>query len=162
MPETNLRGIHRAAEQEATTLETMSTPFLINVITPLSIIFCLLCGLTTIVVFLYWKKRCEKGSDVSNVLLLVVSSSYLTSSVMSTLVLVSIFTQANNGTIFPCFVFNIERFCDKIQLISTLLLSVIITWRNVWPDHYATIRQCALKRISGLVSLVLFTYQTRR
>ena len=143
-------------------LGTISIPFLINVLTPLSIIFCLLCGLTTTVVFLYWKRRCEKGSDVSNFLLLVVSSSHLTSSVMSTLIFVSIFMQANNGTIFPCFVFNINRFCDKVQMISTLLLSVIITWRNVWPDHYATIRQCALKRISGLVSLVLFTYQTRR
>ena len=116
----------RAAVREATLFKKMSTPFLINVITPLSFIFSLLCGLTTIVVFLYWKRRCEKGSDVSNLLLLVVSSSHLTTSVMSTLVLVSIFTQTNNGTIFPCFVLNIEMFCYKVQLISTLLLSVII------------------------------------
>ena len=139
--------------------ETMSIPFLTNVITPLSIIFCLLCGLTTIVIFLYWQERCEKGSDISNVLLLVVSSCHLTSSVMSTLIFVSIFTQATEGTIFPCFVFVIAQFCDKVQLISTLLLSVIITWRNLWPDQYASIRQCALKRISGLVSVVLFIYQ---
>ena len=139
--------------------ETMSIPFLTNVITPLSIIFCLLCGLTTIVIFLYWQERCEKGSDISNVLLLVVSSCHLTSSVMSTLIFVSIFTQATEGTIFPCFVFIIAQFCDKVQLISTLLLSVIITWRNLWPDQYASIRQCALKRISGLVSVVLFIYQ---
>ena len=142
-------------------LETISEkiPLLTNVIIPLSIVFCLLCGLTTILIFLYWQERCEKGSDVSNSLLVMVTTCHLTSSITSTLVFVSIITQANDSTIFPCFVFNIGGFCEKVQMISTLLLSVIITWRSLWPDHYATIRQCALKRISGLVSVILFTYQ---
>ena len=34
--------------------ETMSTPLLTNVITLLSVVLCLLCGLTVIGIFLYW------------------------------------------------------------------------------------------------------------
>ena len=55
--------------------ETISVPLLTSIITPLSIIFCLLCLLATTVIFLYWREKCEKGSDMSNSLLLIVFTS---------------------------------------------------------------------------------------
>ena len=124
--------------------ETISVPLLTSIITPLSIIFCLLA---TAVIFLYWREKCEKGSDMSNSLLLIVSTSNLANSIVSALVIVSIFTHSNKGTFLP------------YQLISVLLLSVLVIWRKLYPDHYVSVRQCALKRISGLASFALFAYQ---
>lgn len=139
--------------------ETISVPLLTSIITPLSVIFCLLCLLATTVIFLYWREKCEKGSDVSNSLLLIVSTSNLANSIVSALVIVSIFTHSNKGTFLPCVLFNINNFSRKVQLISVLLLSVLVTWRKLCPDHYLSVRQCALKRISGLASFALFAYQ---
>ena len=136
--------------------ETISVPLLTSIITPLSIIFCLLA---TAVIFLYWREKCEKGSDMSNSLLLIVSTSNLANSIVSALVIVSIFTHSNKGTFLPCVLFNINNFSRKVQLISVLLLSVLVIWRKLYPDHYVSVRQCALKRISGLASFALFAYQ---
>ena len=145
--------------QDATMFETISVPLLTSIITPLSIIFCLLCLLATTVIFLYWREKCEKGSDVSNSLLLIVSMSNLANSIVSALVIVSIFTHSNKGTFLPCVLFNINNFSRKVQLIAVLLLSVLVTWRKLFPDYYVSVRQCALKRISGLASFALFAYQ---
>ena len=142
--------------QDTTMFETISVPLLTSIITPLSIIFCLLA---TAVIFLYWREKCEKGSDMSNSLLLIVSTSNLANSIVSALVIVSIFTHSNKGTFLPCVLFNINNFSRKVQLISVLLLSVLVTWRKLCPDHYISVRQCALKRISGLASFALFAYQ---
>ena len=104
------RDLNRGFSQDATMFETISVPLLTSIITPLSIIF---CRLATTVIFLYWREKCEKGSDMSNSLLLIVSMSNLANSIVSALVIVSIFTHSNKGTFLPCVLFNITNFCGN-------------------------------------------------
>ena len=132
----------------------LSPSLLILAILLLSII----CQLLSFCLHLYYRRECEKGSDVSNFLLVVLTSSVQVRNLCHTIVFISLALGYQPHWILPCSIFNLMIISGGIDNICTTLLSLIASWFLLKHSHYTSVRQCVVRRMFGFVIIILSSY----
>ena len=122
------------------------------------LVLSLLCHLLSFSLHLYYRRECEKGSDVSNFLLRVLTSSIQVRSVCPSLSLVWLAAGYQPHWILPCALFNLLLMASGLEQICITLMCLIVCWFIVNRHHYTLVRQCVVRRIFGIFIIIFFSY----
>ena len=138
-------------------LDWESSAILKRLILPAILCCFVLCNLLCALFHLFYKKHCDKGSDVCKFLLFLLAGTNQVTNCISTSVLFSVFSVLDDRYI-SCAIVNFEFFASILQLNILLLLSMIVFWVKFWPSHYASMYQRVLRRISTFAISIAFLY----
>ena len=116
-----------------------------------------LCNLLCALFHLFYRKHCDKGSDVCKFLLVLLAATNQITNIISTSILFSVFSLLDDRHI-TCIIVNVEFCISILQLNITLFLSMIVFWIKFWPSHYASMYQRVLRRISTFAINIAFLY----
>ena len=116
-----------------------------------------LCNLLCALFLLFYRKHCNKGSDVCKFLLVLLAVTNQVTNIISASILFSDFSLLDDRHIC-CLIVNVEFFASILQLNITLLLSIIVFWIKYFPCHYLSMYQRVLRRISTFAIVIAFLY----
>ena len=138
--------------------EAASAGNLAGFIIPTAIVLCLLCLLFCSIFHLYFRRNCDKGSDVANFLFVLLAASYQASNALSTTVITLALTYPVENWLFSCLIINAQFLVVIWQINVVVVLSILVFWSHFRADHFATMYQRVLRRIFTFGLGIAFSY----
>ena len=139
-------------------VEVLGVPLFTVVSLPCTLLCCCLCNLLCTIFHLYYRRRCQKGSDVANFLFVLLAFSYQLNNACSAILIIAALTNVTHKDFLTCLIFNVRFLSFMILHICGILLCIAVIWLHVSPVHYSAMRQCVIRRIFSITIVIVFCY----